>query len=43
MTKEKKYKVTMTESQLRLMAAAVEDWHRFLCGQCEMDNATSSI
>lgn len=33
----------MTESQLRLMANAVEDWHRFLCGQCEMHNATSML
>ncbi len=40
---EKKYRVTMTESQLRLMSQAVEDWHRFLCGQCEMSNATSYI
>ncbi len=40
---EKKYRVTMTESQLRLMSDAVEDWHRFLAGQCEMYNATSYI
>lgn len=43
MAKEKLYRITMTESQLRLMANAVEDWHRFLAGQCEMANATSFI
>ena len=43
MKKEKRYRITMTESQLRLMMAAVEDWHRFLAGQCGMDNATSYI
>lgn len=40
---EKKYRITMTESQLRLMINAIEDWHRFLSGQCGMDNATSYI
>ncbi len=40
---EKKYRITMTESQLRLMIDAIEDWHRFLSGQCGMDNATSYI
>lgn len=40
---KKKYSITMTESQLRLMINALEDWHRFLCGQCEMSNATSYI
>lgn len=40
---EKKYRITMTESQLRLMMEAVEDWHRFLAGQCDMDNATAYI
>ena len=43
MGKEKRYRITMTESQLRMMADAVEDWHRFLAGQCEMANATSFI
>jgi hypothetical protein len=33
----------MTEEQLRLMCDAVEDWHSFLAGQCEMSNATSYI
>ena len=40
---EKRYTVTMTESQLRLVSNAVEDFHRFLAGQCEMNNATSLI
>lgn len=40
---EKKFRITMTESQLHLMIGAVEDWHRFLSGQCEMSNATSYI
>ena len=40
---EKKYRITLTETQLRLMIDAVEDWHRFLAGQCEMSNATSYI
>lgn len=40
---EKKYRITMSESQLRLMIDAIEDWHRFLCGQCEMSNATSYV
>ena len=39
----RKFRITMTEEQLRLMCAAVEDWHRFLCGQCEMSNATSYV
>ena len=43
MKKEKLYQITMTESQLRLIADAVEDWHRFLAGQCEMNNATSLL
>lgn len=43
MAQEKRYRITMTETQLRLMMAAVEDWHRFLAGQCSMDNAISLI
>ena len=41
MEKEKLYQITMTESQLRLISHAVEDWCRFLSGQCELDHATS--
>lgn len=37
--KEKRYRITMTESQLRLAIKAIEDWHRFLAGQCDMSNA----
>ena len=40
---EKKYRIAMTESQLRLMANAVEDWSRFLAGQCEMSFATGML
>lgn len=41
--KEKVYKVTFTKSQLRLVAEALEDWHRFLAGQCELWQATSML
>lgn len=41
--KQKLYRITLTEEQMRLMCFAVEDWHRFLCGQCEMSNATAYI
>lgn len=41
--KEKKYTITCTEKQLHMIADAVEDWHRFLAGQCELSNATSLI
>lgn len=39
----KKYTITCTEEHLRLMADAIEDWCRFLSGQCEMWNATSGL
>ena len=39
----KKYTITCTEDQLRLIAHAVEDWHRFLAGQCDLSHATSYI
>ena len=41
--KENKYRVTMTESQLRLMAMALDDWHRFVCGDMQMWNATAFL
>ena len=41
--KQKKYTITCTEEQLRMIADAVEDWHRFLAGQCELSNATSML
>ena len=40
MSKEEKFTITCSEEQLRLIANAVEDWSRFLSGQCEMHNAT---
>ena len=41
--KQKKYQITCTEEQLRLIANAVEDWHRFLGGQTELWNAVSLL
>ena len=41
MKKDKFYRITLTEDQLNLVSRAVEDWHRFLCGQCEMTHATA--
>ena len=41
MEKEKRYTITCTESQLRMISSAIEDWHRFLSGQCELSNATA--
>ena len=41
--KKQMYRITCTEEQLRLIEEAVEDWHRFLAGQCEMHNATSML
>ena len=36
----KKYRITLTEEQLRLIADCVEDCHRFACGQTELWNTT---
>lgn len=36
--KEKKYRITLTEHQLMLIANCVEDCHRFAAGQTEMNN-----
>lgn len=41
--KDKLYQITLTEKQLCVMIEALEDWHRFVCGQCTMDNATSYL
>lgn len=41
--KQKKYQIICTEEQLRLIANAVEDWHRFLGGQTELWNAVSLL
>lgn len=35
-----KYQITCSQEQLMMIANTVEDWHRFLAGQCEMQNAT---
>lgn len=43
MNKHRKWQITLTEEQLCLMMNAIEDWHRFVCGQCSMGNATSFI
>ena len=39
MAKKEKYTITCTKEQLKMISLAVEDWHRFLAGQCEMSNA----
>ena len=41
MDKDKKYTLTCTGEQMMVICSAVEDWHRFLSGQCEMANATA--
>ena len=38
--KEKKWRIELTEHQLRLMAQCVEDCHRFIGGQMELSNST---
>lgn len=43
MDKDKIWTITLTESQMRLLANALEDWHRFISGQCSMDSATSLL
>lgn len=40
---EKKYKITVTEDQLRLIAECVEDCHRFMAGRYGLDNMTSRL
>lgn len=40
---EQKYTLTVTESQLRLIADCVEDLSRFMAGQMELWNATSIL
>ena len=37
------YTITLSKKHLTLIAKAVEDWSRFLSGQCEMWNATSML
>lgn len=40
---EKKYKIELTETQLRLISKCVEDCHRFMSGQYELWNMTSLL
>ena len=37
---QKKWRIELTEHQLRLIANCVEDCHRFIAGQTEMNNST---
>lgn len=39
----RKWRIELTEEQLCVMINALEDWHRFISGQCSMDYATSYI
>ena len=41
--KEKRYRITVSESQLRMIADCVEDCHRFMAGQTELQNCTSIL
>ena len=41
--KEKKWRIELTEHQLRLMAQCVEDCHRFISGQMELSNSTACL
>lgn len=41
--KEKKYRLTLNEHQLRLIANCVEDCSRFMTGQMELYNCTASL
>ena len=41
--KEKKYRITVSESQLHMIADCVEDIHRFMGGQTELWNCTSML
>ena len=40
---ERNYKIELTEHQLLLMAQCVEDCHRFIAGQTELDNSISIL
>ena len=41
--KEKKWRIEVTEHQLRLMAQCIEDCHRFIGGQMELSNSTACL
>ena len=40
---QKKWRIELTEHQLRLMAQCVEDCHRFIAGQTELSNSTACL
>lgn len=40
---EKKYRITLSERQLHLIINCVEDIHRFMGGQAELDNCTAIL
>ena len=41
--KEKKFRITVSESQLRMIADCVEDCSRFMAGDLELHNCTSKL
>lgn len=41
--KEKKFRITVSESQLRMISACVEDIHRFMSGDLDLYNCTSML
>ena len=41
--KEKKWRIELTEHQLRLMAQCIEDCHRFIAGQTELSNSITCL
>lgn len=43
MEHEKKWRIELTEHQLRLIANCVEDCHRFIAGQTELYNSTACL
>lgn len=43
MEHEKKWRIELTEHQLRLIANCVEDCHRFIGGQMELSNSTACL
>ena len=43
MEREKKWRIELTEHQLRLIANCVEDCHRFIGGQMELSNSTACL
>ena len=40
---QKKWRIELTEHQLRLIAKCVEDCHRFIAGQMGLDNSTAFL